>query len=177
MPKIYPDLVLAIAPIARGFAFILLEGPLTPFDWGIVRIRKPGINARCLERAWKIVEDHHPASLILPDCNGHGASRSLRVKAFVLALRHLAHAKEIEVREYNRASVRGCFSLAGARTRYEIAQAIARQIPALSHYLPPARKTWASEGHGQALFDAAALGMTDYCRTARGDQFNRQDQG
>lgn len=42
---------------------------------------------------------------------------------------------------------------AGAFTKYEIAKAIARRIPAFAHRLPRLRKLWMSEDPRQGLFD------------------------
>ena len=44
-------------------------------------------------------------------------------------------------------------------TKHGIAQTIAKHIPALSLYLPPARKPWMSEDARMGLFDAAALAL------------------
>jgi len=35
-------LVLSIYPNTRGFAFVLFEGPLSPFDWGVKEVRGRG---------------------------------------------------------------------------------------------------------------------------------------
>jgi hypothetical protein len=42
-------------------------------------------------------------------------------------------------------------------TKNEIAEAIARRVPALHLYVPPARKPWMSEDARMGIFDAAAL--------------------
>ena len=60
-----------------------------------------------------------------------------------------------------------CFASVGAGTKYEIAKAIATQIPAFAHRLPRLRKIWMSEDPRQSLFDAAALGLTFFARHIR----------
>jgi hypothetical protein len=42
-------------------------------------------------------------------------------------------------------------------TKHKIAEAIAKHIPALDLYVPPARKPWMSENARMGIFDAAAL--------------------
>jgi len=75
---------------------------------------------------------------------------------------HLSESEFIEVSRISRGSIRACFASVGAKTKYEIAQAVARQIPALAHRLPPLRKIWMSEDPRQSLFDVAALGVAFY---------------
>jgi len=53
----------------------------------------------------------------------------------------------------------------GARTKYEIAHAVARIIPAFKFRLQPVRKPWQSEDARQSPFDAAALGIVYYVRS------------
>jgi hypothetical protein len=42
-------------------------------------------------------------------------------------------------------------------TKHRIAEMIAKHIPALNLYVPPARKSWMSEDARMGIFDAAAL--------------------
>ena len=59
------------------------------------------------------------------------------------------------VHMYTRAQVN--FSHLGATNKQKIAETIARDIPALSLYVPPARKRWMHEDTRMGIFDAAAL--------------------
>ena len=156
--KTHPDRVLAIATTNHGVAFVVFESMLSPFDWGTVRISGPGKNAKALQRLEIIVKHCHPEAIIVMDSARH----CTRIRALNLAIRHLAETAQLDVHIYDRAAIRRCFAPAGARTRVEIAHAIARMIPAFSHRLPPVRKLWMSEDMRQSLFDAAALGLTFY---------------
>lgn len=162
----YPDLVLAIATTMHGFAFVLFEGPLTPFDWGVVRVRKSNKNAVILARVKRLIERYHPECMVLEDLTPRMARHSSRIRAFSLRLEHLAATDAMDIYRYDRASIRRCFAPIGARTKVEIGHAIAQQIPAFQHRLPPLRKIWMSEDARQSLFDAAALGMTHMLRTS-----------
>ena len=75
---------------------------------------------------------------------------------------HVAKMKSISVMCFTHSQVHASFGLAGSSTKYEIAQAIAKEIPAFASRLPPVRKIWMSEDPRQNLFDAAALGFTFY---------------
>jgi hypothetical protein len=60
-------------------------------------------------------------------------------------------------------AVRRAFAPHGATTKEEIAQLVAKQIPALSYRIPK-RKVWKPEPPRQALYDAAAIGLTFFQR-------------
>ena len=141
---------------------MLFEGPLTPFDWGQKDCRPKQKNACTLAKVEHLVARYHPAVLVL-ETLPRGARQTPRLRALYLALRHLAASEDIAIIEYSRGAIRSSFSPLGARTKYEIAQVIARQIPAFHHRLPRLRsKCWMSLDLRQSLFDAAALGLTYY---------------
>ncbi len=161
--------VLALYPTIRGYAFVLFEGPESPFDWGTKDIRTTPKNAVVLEDVGKLIERYHPVVLILEDVRKGPRRRSLRIKRLFRSLVHLANASDVCLRIYSREAVRTCFTAVGAKTKYEIAQAIAQRIPAFKHRLPPVRKIWMSEDTRQSLFDAAALGVTYYSAEENSD--------
>ena len=160
MEKItYPDLTLAVSLSTRGFAYVFFEAIEAPFDWGVVeKIGRD--NARIEKRVQKLLRLYRPQTLVLEDLRPKSAKRPDRVKKLVLQLGHLAQCEGSEVVSYDRGAIRKAFAPLGARTKVEIAQAIAIAIPALAHRLPPVRKLWMSEDARQMLFDAAALGLT-----------------
>ena len=69
----------------------------------------------------------------------------------------LADQRGMLVRTYSRAQVIEYFEELGAMTKHRIAETIAKHIPALNLYVPPARKPWMSEDARMGIFDAAAL--------------------
>ena len=163
MSRLLPrELLLAVYPFARGFAFAYFEGPLSPVDWGVKEIHGKDKNARALEALRGLVDLLQPDALVLQDCTGPQARRAERIKRLHKLIGHFAAVQSIDVHAYSRAQVRDCFSKVGARTRFEIAQAIASQVHAFGHRLPPVRKIWQSEDPRMSLFDAAALAMTHY---------------
>jgi len=154
--------VLAIHPTARGYAFVLFDGADSPFDWGDKEFRRAVKNACIVESVSKLVTHYRPRTLVMENPADARPRRSHRVLRLYRALVHLAETESVDVKLYTRCLVRQCFFAVGAATKLEIARAVARQIPALEHRLPPIRKAWMSEDARQSLFDAAALGMTYY---------------
>lgn len=160
--KISQNLVLSIYPTSRGYAFVLFEGPQSPYDWGVKDIRKKRKNEATLEGVRTLIERYRPDHLIIEDYTEPGSRRSSRIRRLYRMVIYLAESECIEVSRISRDAIRVCFASVGAKTKYDIAQAIARQIPAFAHRLPPLRKIWMSEDPRQSLFDAAALGITFY---------------
>ena len=151
------DLVLAIHVQSRGFAFVLFEGWLAPIDWGVQDIRGSEKNARCLTRIASLLTLHTPDVLVLQDMSERGTLRAPRVQELNRRIAELADQRGILVRAYSRANFIEYFEELGAITKHGIAETIAKHIPALSLYLPPARKPWMSEDARMGIFDAAAL--------------------
>jgi hypothetical protein len=161
------ELVLSVYPFTRGFAFALFEAPLSPIDWGVKDIRGHDKNARSLEAVKQLIERAQPDILALEDCRGPYDRRSLRIARLQRLIKGYAEGQAVDVHAFTRKDIRQCFKASGAVTRYEIAQAIAAQVHAFGHRLPPVRKIWKSEDARMSLFDAASLVMTFYCGAER----------
>lgn len=164
-PRLETRFVLSVVPTCHGFSFVLFEGPEAPFDWGTKDIRSTQKNAKTLDGVKAIMHRYRPEVLILEDA-ASGTKRTTRIRRLFRMLVHLADTEGIAVIRYARKDIRSCFASVGAKTKYEIAKAIANQIPAFMHRLPPIRKIWMSEDPRQSLFDAAALGITHYASSA-----------
>lgn len=156
------DMTLAIYATSKGFAFVLFQGPTVPFDWGLRGIRNPSRNRKCVEAIADLIEQFQPLSIILEDTSERESRRTARIRRLYQAIVHLAVANAIDVHRIEKASIKKVFASVGAVTKYDIAQAIAIQIPAFAAKLPRARKPWMSQDERQCLFDAAALGITFY---------------
>lgn len=156
------DLVLAVHPSTHGFGYALMEGPLSPVDWGVREAKGKYKNVTCVEKIAKLLETHHPHVLCLEDWSAESARRSARVKRLCRSIALLARSRGIEVCVYSRSTVQKCFEGFGAKTRHETAQAIAKHITAFARSLPKPRKAWESEKPAMALFNAAALALSFY---------------
>ena len=156
------DIVLAIYPTTRGIAFALMKSPLAPIDWGVKGVQGPDKNALCLERVATLLEVNQPDVVVLEDPTSPRLRRSARIERLTRAIETLARDQVVDVHRYPRSAVQDCFSQFGARTRYEIAVAIATRVPAFERFLPPRRKLWESEDARMGIFRAAALALTYY---------------
>ena len=164
----YPqNLVLSIYPFTRGFAFVLFEGPESPFDWGVKVVKEKHKNAKTLDEIKKIIDRYRPEVLVIEDTTDGESRRTSRIRKLYRMLVHLATAEYVDLCRFKKSQVKECFASVGASTKHEIAKAIATQIPAFAHRTPPFRRPWMSEDPRQSLFDAAALGLVFYQQASR----------
>jgi hypothetical protein len=93
------DLVLSIYPFNRGFAFVLFEGPNSPFDWGVRRIRRGPKNERTVAELKSIIDRFRPEVLVIEDTSAQPVRRTSRIRRLYRMLVHLAHAEYVEVHQ------------------------------------------------------------------------------
>jgi hypothetical protein len=158
------ELVLSIYPNTRGFAFVLFQSALSPFDWGVKEMRGRRKHSRCLAKIVTLLDRYHPDILVLQDTSPNGTRRVRWVTNLNAAIAELAKGREMLVYLYSREDVRGAFGYLGAVNKQIIAEVIAKHIPAFERYVPPPRKPWMSEDARMGLFDAAALGLVFFQR-------------
>src|SRR5262245_56567058 len=151
-------LVLAIYANTRGFAFVLFEGHLSPFDWGLCEIRGPQKQRRCLARVVKILDRYKPDVLVIREAFAQRAHGS-RIVDLNAAIRQITNERCIPTYSYTRNVIRDVFEGAGVVNKQNLAELIAKHIPAFERYVPQPRKLWMSEDPRMGLFDAVALGL------------------
>lgn len=154
-------LTMGFHPTSRGFGWAAFEGPFAPYDWGIVSA-KGDKNGVCLRALEKLLARLEPETLVLEASGRRASTRSGRIDRLSKAVMALAADRGVDVAIHTRADIQGCFKAVGARTRQEIAEAVARHIDAFRHQLPKARRPWDAEDRRMALFSAAALVFTQF---------------
>src|ERR1700682_3671307 len=107
------ELVLSIYPNTRGFSFVLFEGPLSPFDWGVKEMRGRGKHRRCLAEIITILDRYRPDIVVLQDTSPDGTRRARWVTTLNAAIAELTDSRGILVYAYSREDVRGAFGYLG----------------------------------------------------------------
>lgn len=158
LPK--EGLVLGFHPCSYGFGWAAFSGPLSLYDWGLHHAKKRK-NASCLERLEKLLLRLEPEVIVLEEFET-GATRSARVVHLCRAVISLAMEQRIQVAIYTRGQIKACYGSAGARSRQEIAEAIARHFEELRSRLPKPRAIWDGPDRRMAIFDAAAAVQSHY---------------
>lgn len=151
--------ILAVYPFARGFAFVLFDGPLSPFDWGVREIKVKRRNVKTVQQVKALIDRYRPECIVLEEIRTRNPKRTSRIRKLYHMLTHMASAEYTDVVWIASKNIRQHFIQVGAVTKYDRAQVIATQIPAFAHRMPRVRKAWMSADPRQSLFDAAALGL------------------
>lgn len=153
--------VLAIDPTTRGFGYVVLEGPERLIDWG-TRETCGDKHAGCLKLAAEMMDRYEPDVLVMEDPTGRDARRCRRVRELIGAIGAAAREQRCTTRGISRSQIHKTFGPSAARTKHQIASAIAEQFPELAPRLPPVRKPWMSEDARMSIFDAMGLALTYY---------------
>jgi hypothetical protein len=154
-------LILAIYPTPRGFGFVVLEGRNRTIDWGTKEARGDK-NSITLKKAGELMSWYRPHLLIIENTQATSSRRVRRIRNLHHELIDLAITHKIAVRQFARSEIKAAFASRAASTRYEIAQAISRELPDLEPWLPRPKKIWESEDRKLSIFDAASLALTFY---------------
>jgi Holliday junction resolvasome RuvABC endonuclease subunit len=152
--------VIAIYPNSNGIAFVVFEGPQSLVDWGGRGATYKHSHRRLLKVIAALLDQYHPAILILQNMKLGGTSRNPRIRKLNTAIASLANEREVAIHSYSRQDVQKAFAPLRAATKAGIAEAIAKQVPPFARLVPPPRKPWHSEHRRMGLFDAAALALT-----------------
>lgn len=147
---------LAVDPMCRGFAFVVLEGSERLLDWGARDFRHANTTKAFLVRVAKVVHDCDP-SLIVVEADGH-SRRGARARERIRSLVAFARKRGITVHQVARADVQKSFHASGT-SKWDIAAAVARLFPDLETWLPYKRKLWTPEDDRMNIFDAASFAI------------------
>jgi hypothetical protein len=123
-------LTMSLYTNSRGFAFVLFEGTLSPYDWRIVEVRGAKKNEECLHKITIILDRSELGVLILQDTGPGRTPRASRLVALNNAVEAAAHQRSIPVFKYSRAEVYRCFAFVGFVNKQVVAELIAKHIPA-----------------------------------------------
>ena len=158
--------VLAVAPCVQGIGFIVFNGDRLPVDWGIKWTRNEK-NAKGLTKVAKLIDRYRPDVVVFEDHHGEGSRRAKRIEDLLDAIAALVRRQKPETARYSRRHVRRRFAAAGATTKFQIAQSIAKELPELASRLPAERKIWLPEHANMSIFDAASLALTHFAAMAQ----------
>jgi hypothetical protein len=101
--------------------------------------------------------------LVIEDFGAESSQRSRRIRKLCLQVVSAAVEYDAEVDCLKRSDVERTFAAIGAKTRDEIAEAVAAHVPTLRVRLPARRRTWSDgEDKRRSVFAAAALVLAHY---------------
>jgi hypothetical protein len=136
-----------------------MEGQRILVDWGVKGARSSK-KSDTLKKVTELVRLYHPHIIVVENCRTAGSRRCGRVRHLLDRVHIIADKEGIKTRQVTPAAVQKVFLAFRAKTKHQIAQEIARQLPELAPRLPRYRKPWMSEDYRMAIFDAAAFALT-----------------
>jgi len=160
-PQSHRPLVLGFHPTSRGFGWAAFENPFTLHSFGVYTARGDK-NASCLRKVEWLLERLQPEVFVIEAFGKESSVRSERIRRLCLSVVTLAADHGAELAVYTRGDVERTFAKIGARSREEIAAAVAQHLPALRPRLPSPRKPWIGEDKRLSVFCASALALTHY---------------
>jgi hypothetical protein len=161
------ETVLALYPTTRGLGFVVTRTPLSPIDWGTRMVKSRNKNVVCLRHVAALIDANQPDAIVMEDPTAPGSLRSNRIRRLVRSIASLAETQTIDVHVFPRSRVMECFERYGAKSRYETAVAISKQISALERFLPSRRRRWQTDSPRLCIFNAAALAMTYFATSSQ----------
>jgi hypothetical protein len=105
--------------------------------------------------------------VVFEDYHGEGSRRTKRIEGLLDAIAALVCRQKIKSASYSRGRVRQGFAAYSAVTKFQIAKAIANEIPELAPRLPGERKIWLPEHANMSIFDAASLALIYFSTIAQ----------
>ena len=161
---------LAIYFSTRGLSFVLFEGTLSPYDWGMFEVCGPRRGAKCQRKIIQLIDRYKIDVLVLQNTGPDGTRRASWVTSLNAAVEAATLEHSVLVFKYSRADVYATFASAGFSNKQALAEVIAKHIPAFERHVPPPRKPWKSEDARMGLFDAAALALVFFQRSGEQQQ-------
>jgi hypothetical protein len=154
MPRLLPnDIILAIDPTSRGFAFAVLEAPAFLVDWGerIIPAKTGGL----FRKVGDLLNYQQPAVFVVEDIAAKGCLRRKRAREEIKCMEQLAKARGMQVERVSRLAVRDTF--APGKSKYAVALRLTEIFPVLANRLPRKRNTWRPEEARMSVFDALGI--------------------
>lgn len=149
-----PSRLIALDPIRRGFAYVVLEVPHNLVDWGIVQAE----GEVCLRRLEGLLARYTPECFVLEDYTASECRRAQSTKDFLWSVEMIALLRGMGALRIARKAVRERFAPYGT-SKQAIAKALADFFPELRPRLPRARRPWMSEDVRMNIFDALSLAL------------------
>ena len=160
--EVVPTRVIAIYPNRLGYGYVVMESPLKLLHWNMVK-SEPANNDEIMAQINQILKTYGPATVVIEDPESKISRKTPRIKALLSRIHASANDQGMATYHYSREEIRKVFTrFEVAKTKYEIAEMIARNIPALEPMLYDKPKYPYYEKYAVALFDSASLAITHF---------------
>lgn len=151
--------LLSLDPMTWGFGYAIIEyEPLRLVAWGTKTCsRKDG---SCLAAVNDLLLQYQPTALVMPDWRETDHEfRGPALEEFIEAIGEALTSPTLPVLLCTPDQVREHFSSRGARTKHQIADLLALELPEVATILPKARRNSEAERAAMSVFDALAFAL------------------
>ena len=160
--EVVPTRVIAIYPNRLGYGYVVMESPVELLHWNMVK-SEPANNDEIMSQINQILKTYGPAKVVLENPDSKISRKTPRITALLNRIDTCAKAQSMATQHYSREEIRKVFTrFGGAKTKYEIAEVVAKNIPALEPMLYNKPKYPYYEKYAVALFDSASLAITHF---------------
>ena len=151
--------VLAIDPVSRGLAYLVVEGQDQVVDWGVTGVSAPK-GTSMVSRLAALIERFEVDVMVIEDVDALHVRRSKQARELLRGVPALARRSKTSMQQVSWADVWAALGEPGVTNRYGLAGIVAREFPALAPLLPPPKKLWESEKPQMHIFYAGAFFIT-----------------
>lgn len=120
-----------------------------------------------LVRLRTMLDWYEPRALVLENFAGKSSRKGKRTSSVIISMVRIATRQGVRVEGFSRERIRDAFEGAGARTKHEIATAIAQKFPELSPRIPRPSRPWMNE-HLSTGRATASRSLPTPCRRSVG---------
>ena len=101
--------VLSVYASSRGFAFVLFEGPESPYDWGVKEIKGQDKNVQTRDAIKRLVDRYRPEVLVLTDMSEGNSRQTSRIRKLHRMIKHLAATEYVDLCQFPKSAVKAYF--------------------------------------------------------------------
>lgn len=157
-PKPPASRILAIDLRLERFGYAVFDGPNRLLDWGVCLYGSSGAPTAARKRLAPRLKQFRPSAIVVGIALRENALGRFGLRRILGAIRREALAYGIPLQIIEKSKVRNIFRSLNAKTKHQVAMAVAHLFPELRWKLPPKRKLWQKEHYRIAIFQAVAVG-------------------
>ncbi|MEM7085242.1 MAG: hypothetical protein AAF489_03620 [Bacteroidota bacterium] len=156
-----PLKTVALYPFTRGLGYAVMTSALDLIEFNLFDLKDYDFE-KVKNLVKEIVNTHKPITLILEDTNNRYCRKGRRAKEAIRKIKSWARQNEISIQMYSREQVRAVFDRWHAKNKYEIAEVLKRNLPALKNIVFAKPKYPGREPNYECVFSTISMLITHY---------------
>jgi len=162
--KVIPTKTVAFYPYTRGFGYAVMNSALDLVEYNLYDMKRFD-TSRILSLMREIISTHKPVTVVLENTNSSYCRKGANAKQVIRSIALWTKKKNIPVIFYSRDDIREVFCRWHAKSKYEIAEVLKRNIESLQTVIFEKPKYPGREPNKEAIFSAVSLAVSHYFYT------------